>query len=192
MSNTGIKYDSGKPPMDLLPREALVAAAEVLGFGAQKYGRYNWRGGMDWSRLVAAAMRHLTAWNAGESTDAETGMSHIAHAMVDLMMLATYERAKIGTDDRHVKPPSPGSWDEAKSRARAQLTTEALVHDLAMTKEEAAQEIERARIEGEKAQIAKKLREMEEAGTWLRCLTPGCPMYTRSGACAPCRQSRGK
>lgn len=94
------KYDAGKVPLDLIPRSALMGLGEVLQMGAVKYDKHNWRKGMDWSRLVAASLRHLTAWNEGESIDPESGKSHLKHAMCCLAFLIEYEEKGLGTDDR--------------------------------------------------------------------------------------------
>lgn len=94
------KYDEGKPPLDLFPPEALIEIGKVLGFGANRYGRYNWREGMDWGRMLAAALRHLNAWNAGEDTDPDSGLPHLAHAGCCITFLIAYEKSGIGTDDR--------------------------------------------------------------------------------------------
>jgi hypothetical protein len=96
----GKKYDSGKPAMHLIPPVALEGEAMAMGFGEAKYGSYNWLGGMAWSRLVAACMRHLMAWHSGESVDSETGLSHLAHARCCLGMLMGYEAYGLGEDDR--------------------------------------------------------------------------------------------
>ncbi len=96
-----IKHDQGKPPLNLLARSFLNGVSKVLGFGARKYGRDNWRKGMEWSRVYAAAMRHLTAWNEGENYDAETGLSHLYHAACCLMFLVEYQEKGVGTDDRY-------------------------------------------------------------------------------------------
>lgn len=40
MSNAAIKYDAEKPPMELLPGDALQEIAKVLEFGARKYTEY--------------------------------------------------------------------------------------------------------------------------------------------------------
>jgi hypothetical protein len=63
-------------------------------------GQRNWEAGMGWSRLYAAAERHLHAWWAGESNDSETGLSHLAHALACLHFLNHYEHLKVGKDDR--------------------------------------------------------------------------------------------
>lgn len=100
----GVKYDAGKPRMELLPFEALEAVARVMAFGAVKYGDHNWRGGMAWTRLLGAALRHLGAWARGEKADPESGESHLAHAACCILFLLTYEIAKLGADDRHSTP----------------------------------------------------------------------------------------
>ena len=97
----GIKYDDGKPPMDLLPGEALEAIAQVLAFGAKKYDSWNWAKGFAWSRLFGACLRHLFAWQRGERQDPESGLSHLAHSGACLLFLLTHELKGWGTDDRH-------------------------------------------------------------------------------------------
>ena len=37
------KFDENKPPLGLVPPEALLEISEVFGFGAEKYGVNNWR-----------------------------------------------------------------------------------------------------------------------------------------------------
>ena len=98
--NTGIKHDAGKPRMDLLPFEALEAVAHVLTFGAKKYDPWNWYKGMDHSRLIAATLRHISADQQGENTDAESGLDHLAHAICDLMFVYTLRKRSKGKDDR--------------------------------------------------------------------------------------------
>lgn len=100
MSEEATKHDSGKLACELLPVEALEAVADILRYGAQKYAPHNWRKGMQWSRMYGAALRHLFAWQRGETVDAESGLPHLAHASCCLLFLLTYERCAIGTDDR--------------------------------------------------------------------------------------------
>jgi hypothetical protein len=98
--SSGVKFDHGKPRMSLLSREALTQIAQVLSFGATKYDAHNWRGGMKWSRLLDAALRHLHAFIDGEDTDPETGLSHLAHASCCLMFLLEYQKNHQELDDR--------------------------------------------------------------------------------------------
>jgi hypothetical protein len=102
---SGTKYDSGKAPLSLIPPEALVAEAEVLAFGARKYAAHNWRGGFEWSRLIDAALRHITAF--GEDKDPESGLSHLAHARCCLGFLIAHEVNGLGHDNRY-KPGVKG------------------------------------------------------------------------------------
>ena len=96
----GVKHDTGKLPYDLLAPEYLEGTADILAFGAGKYGARNWEAGMAWSRPFAALMRHMWAWWRGEHLDAETGKSHLWHASCCLMFLVAYEARKTGKDDR--------------------------------------------------------------------------------------------
>lgn len=105
MSEEGIKHDDGKLPLDLLPIEALEEVSRVLRHGAAKYGVHNWRKGMAWSRLIAAALRHIFAWVRGERIDKESGESHLAHACCALLFLLSYEQWGIGNDDLPIATP---------------------------------------------------------------------------------------
>lgn len=96
----GVKFDAGKPPLGLISRMALEEEAKVMEFGKQKYGRDNWRAGMDFSRLADAALRHVYAFVDGQDTDPETGLSHLAHARCCLAFLLEYQGKRLGTDDR--------------------------------------------------------------------------------------------
>lgn len=96
----GRKDDGGKPPLHLLPPDALLEITRVLDFGARKYAPRNWEKGMAWSRPYAALLRHMLAWWCGERADPETGISHLAHAGCCILFLLAYERRQIGDDDR--------------------------------------------------------------------------------------------
>lgn len=96
----GRKDDSAKARYDLIPPEFLDATADILTFGAAKYGERNWEKGMKWGRPFAALMRHMWAWWRGEEADAETGRSHLWHASACIAFLIAYEQRSIGEDDR--------------------------------------------------------------------------------------------
>lgn len=98
----GVKLDAGKPRMDLVPPVGLVAVAEVMTYGAAKYGNHNYRMGMRHGRLIAAALRHITAYMSGEDDDVETGLSHPSHACACLMMLVQMIHDHPELDDRYV------------------------------------------------------------------------------------------
>jgi hypothetical protein len=98
---TARKFDGDKLPLNLLSTEAMNQTAAVLKFGAQKYAEHNWRKGFAWSRPLAAAMRHITAFNDGEDKDPESGLSHISHAMCCLMFISEFEKTRPDLDDRY-------------------------------------------------------------------------------------------
>lgn len=100
----GTKNDSSyleKPPLDLLTLEFLNGTAQALGFGADKYGRHNFREGIDHCRLIAAALRHLNKYNAGIDNDEESGLSHLSHAAASLNMLMWMAEHRKDLDDRY-------------------------------------------------------------------------------------------
>lgn len=97
----GKKYDSKKNPVHLLPPDALWEISKVLGFGAQKYSEWNWYKGITFSRLFAAAMRHLWQWWRRKDYDAESHIRHLAHAgccVLFLLQEVLEERTEL--DDR--------------------------------------------------------------------------------------------
>lgn len=101
----GSKFDGGKPPAALIPPRAALEVAAVLGFGASKYGAHNWRQGISTNRLMSAALRHQLAFLAGEDTDPESGLSHLAHAACGLLMLIETLTAHPELDDRASASP---------------------------------------------------------------------------------------
>ena len=104
-AGNALKFDTDKLPLHLLSTEAMNQTAAVLKFGAQKYAEHNWRKGFAWSRPLAAAMRHITAFNNGEDKDPESGLSHLAHAACCIMFLLEFEKTHQHLDDRY-KPVS--------------------------------------------------------------------------------------
>lgn len=98
---SALKFDDNKLPVNLLSTEALLQTAAVLKFGADKYAEHNWRAGFAWSRPLAAAMRHIMAFNDGEDKDPESGLSHLAHAMCCIMFLLEFEKTHRELDDRY-------------------------------------------------------------------------------------------
>lgn len=97
----GIKLDAGKPEWSMIPMEALEEVVHVFMKGRDKYTRNNWRKGMSWSRVMDSTMRHIYAWYwRKEDKDPESGFSHLAHAVANLMFLLTYEKSYKEGDDR--------------------------------------------------------------------------------------------
>lgn len=88
----GIKYDSEKVRYDLVPYYTVEQVAKILTFGATKYGDYNWKDLENpFNRYYAACMRHLVDWRKGVKVDEETGVSHLAHAITNLLFMLEIE-----------------------------------------------------------------------------------------------------
>lgn len=100
MSEGGVKFDSDKIRLELLPPELIFAVGDIMTSGAKKYTDRNWELGMNWSRVYGALMRHLWAWWRGDAGDPDTGRSHLWHAGCCIAFLIAYEERKTGTDDR--------------------------------------------------------------------------------------------
>lgn len=98
-SIVGLKFDDDKPLVSLVRPEFILGVAQVMTFGAKKYGKYNYRKGMEHSRLLDAALRHLMADLMGERIDPESGLPHLLHAASNLNMLYDYRVNGLGTDD---------------------------------------------------------------------------------------------
>lgn len=98
--SAGLKFDTGKPPLSLLSTEWLLEVARVLEYGKKKYAAHNWRKGIQFSRLLDAAQRHILAFNDGENLDQDTRLSHLAHASCCLMFLYETSIIKPDMDDR--------------------------------------------------------------------------------------------
>ncbi len=92
-----------KCPMQLLPPEFLIQTANVMGFGADRYGAWNFRETpIKLSTYQGAMMRHLVAIANGEDID-ESGFPHVAHIAASAAIIL--DAAKHGKliDDRPSK-----------------------------------------------------------------------------------------
>ncbi len=99
----GKKYDSEKPDLSLLPKEFLEEVSKAFMHGEKKYGRYNYLGGMAWTRIIASILRHASAFNSGEDIDSESGITHLGHLGAATAMLLVYHKRGLGKDNREGK-----------------------------------------------------------------------------------------
>ena len=98
-----MKYDQNKTPIALVPPECIISIANVLGYGAKKYGPDNWRSDLNntsYSRTYSSIQRHLHQFWAGEDNDQESGLSHLAHAATQIMILMIQHQDGVDIDDR--------------------------------------------------------------------------------------------
>lgn len=97
-----IKHDLGKPRFSLIPQEAMMALAEIMTYGAEKYEAYNWCKGFSFSKLIDSAYRHLNAIARGEDIDEETGFYHVDLLQANAAMMSENTKHHPQLDDRFV------------------------------------------------------------------------------------------
>ena len=103
MSESGTKYDTGKPEWNLLPMQQVEEIVQVLTHGRHKYGADNWQQVEHaHERYYAAALRHLTAWQQSRTQrdhnmafDSESDLNHLAHAAACLIFLLWFDRQEM-------------------------------------------------------------------------------------------------
>lgn len=93
-----IKHDDKKLKYHLLPPEELAQIAEILTFGAEKYGENNWQLCDNINRYVDALYRHLEAWRQGERLDTESGKSHLAHVATNALFILYLDNKEMKND----------------------------------------------------------------------------------------------
>lgn len=119
--STGRKFDGDKPDYSLLPFDAIKPVVQVLTVGAKKYEPDNWRRVKNANqRYVAAALRHVAAYQCGEINDDETGLPHIAHAVCCLLFILgkkDHEKDDSGRiDEPHGQPAEQQKADPDEGR----------------------------------------------------------------------------
>jgi len=103
LNKVGVKFDKDKRQWwfawQFLPE--LEQVVDILDYGNKKYPAED---GSNWRlveqpqrRYSSALMRHLSAYLQGEKNDPETGKSHLAHAMTNLLFLMWFDRNEVST-----------------------------------------------------------------------------------------------
>ena len=96
MNMGGLKDSDGKCEFDRLSWQAMGLANEVHKYGDTKYEKGNWRKGIHSSKLINASLRHLFKFLDGEIKDQESGLPHVAHALVNCEMVLHYYINELG------------------------------------------------------------------------------------------------
>ncbi len=111
----GKKFDTGKPDLSLIPYAALVEEAKGFMLGERKYGRHNFTNGLEASRLMGAALRHIYLWMEGEDNDPESGASHLGHARCCMAMALQCQQLGTLIDNRRGKAHASDSTTGANT-----------------------------------------------------------------------------
>lgn len=98
--NKAKKFDNGKPDLSILPVPALKLMSAAFTYGAGKYGRNNYKNGLEVTRTLSAALRHIYAFLDGENNDPESGVNHLGHALASVAMTVYNLEKNPSKDDR--------------------------------------------------------------------------------------------
>jgi hypothetical protein len=100
-----LTYDEGKPAFAHLPWGAMEELVAVQAYGHKKYGDfYNYKKGMEVTRQVSCAIRHLVAFLRREDLDPESKRMHLAHALCRIAFLIENIKDGKAIDDRFKWP----------------------------------------------------------------------------------------
>jgi hypothetical protein len=100
-----LTYDENKAPLAYVPWAAIDEMALVQAYGHKKYKDYNnYRKGMEVGRNLSCALRHIRDYMDGIDVDAESGRSHLAHAMCRLAFVLQNLKDGTAIDDRYKQP----------------------------------------------------------------------------------------
>jgi hypothetical protein len=111
MTNTAttkaLTYDSGKAPLAWLPWAAIRGMSKVQQYGHAKYKDFNnYRKGMEVSRNLSCALRHIAEYLEGHNEDAESKCHPLEHAMCRIAFVLQNIHDGTAIDDRY-RPASP-------------------------------------------------------------------------------------
>jgi len=90
-----------KAPMNLLPPDALIEIAKVMGEGAKKYQPWNFiEANVCASTYIGAIGRHWAAYAKGVDIDPDSGLLNLAHLAANACILMTAASKGTLQDDR--------------------------------------------------------------------------------------------
>lgn len=96
--------DEGKPPLANLPWAGIREVSMVQAYGHSKYKDFNnYRKGMEVSRNLSCAIRHISDFMDGKDLDDESNRNHLAHAACRLLFVLQNIHDKTAIDDRYTK-----------------------------------------------------------------------------------------
>lgn len=102
MSGPGKKDDSNKPAMALIPPKGEWELAKAMTNGL-KYGKWNYMGGIEATRIISAVKRHVNLFMQGENVAEDSQVHHLAHAAAGCLMLIDILHNNPEMDDRFKK-----------------------------------------------------------------------------------------
>lgn len=120
-TNPKDRHGYKKVDTTLLPAAALMHGAHAMMDGARKYGPYNWRGNAVLARVyIAAAMRHIEYWAAGEECAEDSGVHHLGHAIACCAILLDAQATGNLIDNRAKSEALIKAFNELNALVKAQ------------------------------------------------------------------------
>lgn len=114
-----LTYDDGKPPLAWLPWAAMDEVAMVQEYGAKKYGTFlNYKKGLEASRNLSCAIRHIRDYMNGIDKDHESGRHPLGHAMCRIAFVLQNIRDGTIIDDRSTGPKAVQTLRQRKVSGR--------------------------------------------------------------------------
>lgn len=101
---TELKYDKGKPELNLIPPGTMTAMGQVMTQAVTRtdpapHERDSWKA-VEPPRYVAALLRHMDAILGGEVLDSESGLPHIDHVLTNAAFLSFIQRGRDRLQDK--------------------------------------------------------------------------------------------
>lgn len=103
MSKLAERKNDGKAEYGLIPLWLLEGLARRLGAGADVYSPWNWTKGQSVTEVIGSALRHLSAFQSGETIDPDPkmkGTEHIDAVIFNLLMIKNTMAEFPELDDR--------------------------------------------------------------------------------------------
>jgi hypothetical protein len=110
-----LTHDEGKDPLATLPWAAVRAMSKVQAYGHTKYKDfYNYRKGLELTRNLSCAIRHIADFIEGEDLDPESQQNHLAHAMCRLAFVLQNIHDGAFIDDRYTSRSAQANLPSAE------------------------------------------------------------------------------
>ena len=115
------KFNKGKTPLELLPPLSLEAVADILDFGKEKYGEFNFLEGdiVKNTETIGSVKRHINEYMKFKDVDDESGKKHLAHAVCQLMILLEQDILGIVNENR---PQPYNKFNIRQKRDKEEIT----------------------------------------------------------------------
>lgn len=115
-NDKALTYDDGKEPLARLPWAAVDEMNRVQAYGHKKYKDFdNYRKGMEVTRNLSCAIRHIRDYLNGHDVDHESGLHPLAHAMCRVAFALQNIADGTVIDDRYKKPTKDNENTEPRS-----------------------------------------------------------------------------